>query len=668
MLKISQLITVVGIVLACSGIVGGQAPKNPAFSFTNPASLDLEWDTFTGPVEVGVTNLTSIKQTLVATLHSDSAEPFPLKIENPTVSLEPGKQHKFKLSRVGSELTSSVALKLLVVNTVNPLTVAERPITVAVATGSVASVDAWSIQVRTFDLIPGIIRLDPLGAVVCFLTGYAVHDGRCYQHTTMPVTRVTNKFTYCKNIAVLNRESGGSIKIRLRAEGNKSCPVVPEKKIETATSTDFNFEIHSDDLAQLQPGDYKGSILGIVGPGKDAKPVSLTVQVRPHVLLPLLAIALGVWLGFFVQRAIGVKRPTEELRERVLAVLAAFSKSLNSKSMKQSPSPPSIHKDITEKGNLLLDKIERLSQMTFTTLDLKGEAYTGLVQEIVALEAVNPTWLEFVAQWAQMKSPSIAGVETALTAMRDAIFPAVVGAVQRPAAINGKSLWGETVDKISKSGEITIDTLLELKKDATAVISKAANWHQLANYATVLHTEQVKLDQDSNLNAAEKLQVASLLPIFQKVAIGLFTSPPSAVTEPDSQIGILDGVYSQVVAIQKRLSVAASTERKISPLSKPGLIPGGAKALAPVAPVNPVSVQTLLGGSRGRLRLYNWLLLLVSFALAVIAGLNDRYYAGNFGSAWDFLGAIVWGIGAKIGVEAIATALQALPLLRLRPD
>jgi hypothetical protein len=85
-------------------------------------------------------------------------------------------------------------------------------------------------------------------------------------------------------------------------------------------------------------------------------------------------------------------------------------------------------------------------------------------------------------------------------------------------------------------------------------------------------------------------------------------------------------------------------------------------AILPVLPVKdlPAAPEARVQRAESALRLGDRAVLGIAIVVALATGLSQLYFGKNFGSLDDWLKALTWGAGAKLGVDLVKTAMDRL--------
>jgi hypothetical protein len=178
----------------------------------------------------------------------------------------------------------------------------------------------------------------------------------------------------------LHRDKGGVAIVRSGELSNTK----------TSSLASLNLKIEGLEHA----GSYKGDILLNTDPNTKDK-VGLTVNYKDTLILPVIVLALGIWLGLIAKRYAGVWRPILELRAQEAELGERFNSS--QKIFKEKINDPSfsIEEDLKKQQQELLTQISTLHTINSLLLDPNDANYKAIRDRLTSLQSDVDKWSGF---------------------------------------------------------------------------------------------------------------------------------------------------------------------------------------------------------------------------------------------------------------------------------
>jgi hypothetical protein len=321
------------------------------------------------------------------------------------------------------------------------------------------------------------------------------------------------------------------------------------------------------------------------------------------------------------------------------------------------------------------EKLDRLARSSLVTLNDNDPDYQTLTKDLAQLESVAKEWKKFGSELVALE----AALKSATASVKDAPRPSdwpheprteeptflpearkllrgkkltVESSESQPGADNsfvsqrGKvkqatalaRSWGTMNDLVGRcmgrvkeldrrKGGMSPAQLVQLGR-AKGVLSEAHYelWH--AKNADELKRKTTEQD----LNDAER-SLLQLLPLLVEQA------PPDGEQDVAAEPMMLETALNQVKSI-------------VAELDSDGL------DVAKAEPPEDVARASSYADAREKA---DWRLWWLAVGLALVTGLGALYIGKPFGTFWDYLSAVAWGVGAVLTLSALNAALEGLP-------
>jgi hypothetical protein len=421
------------------------------------------------------------------------------------------------------------------------------------------------------------------------------------------------------------------------------------------------------DLGGADPGSYSGTIDLL--PGDDEKgAVALALTVTTWWPIPALVLLIGIGLGIWVQRQSGLRGPRARLLKRI-EDLEQRHTDARAKLRKEANVPPKGPGDeawgafaITDLDELQKGLRERVDASTKkVAIQIDKTVLTDLEAKIGVVEG-QIDLLEAVSDHAE----GLEGALRKLESERPADLPARKGSdleTEEPALAPEarKALAGEAV------------AADELQKRLDAIDARGEE------VRTLQRLEERLSDLWIDRRELDQLEDSLLTPLdaeLDSIRHRLWSAEESEDLESAAEA--LQGTAKKVADLWHRLSPTRPVPLRIEILGMRarGVAAGsevaealaeveaGAGAAPPIPPPPPPGLSAEEATRQiAKARANQWIVLLMGALVALASGLAALYVGKAWGSCWDYLAALIWGMLAQATVLALATSIDGLRAL-----
>jgi len=393
-------------------------------------------------------------------------------------------------------------------------------------------------------------------------------------------------------------------------------------------------------------GAYTGKI--DLAPNDEAQgDVMLTVNVTDAIWYPILLLIIGVFITAWTQNWLGVRRPLWQLVHReakASAVVACW----------QPVSGYDIRADALRLLAEVKQEAQRLDRVWMDLLFAPGEAEDAR-QRHAQLEAKLTSVEDQLAFWPAAWEAKLNALQAAL---KDNMGPALAVAAPPPALpLPLEKPQSYTAAEALGSGQPL--TLANFTKQVAAVdkaITLATQWgawEQALAWARAQLDSLQGLTPDEAKVAARARQQANSAWVDLWLAANL-DDLRTRRTEAEITAAV-DGVAQLLHRLPTAKAPGDSTPTTRD--AHPGDAP---RAVLPFLPVADLPAEPAARAQRAEnaLRLGDRAFLGIAVLVALATGLSQLYFGKNFGSLDDWLKALTWGAGSKLGVDLVKTAMD----------
>lgn len=412
------------------------------------------------------------------------------------------------------------------------------------------------------------------------------------------------------------------------------------------------------------PAIYTGRI--DLTPGVHGGVVDLRVRVTHGMMWPFIAILLGVMLSYGLRRYLLAQRGILDLQERSAELQASFAgRSAEFDAAVQGVPGASRFRIDTSMLKAFEQADDRIRRLERVSGELKeGEPpYDEAVNLLNGLEQELAAWPAFGA--------SLAGLHGDLEKTR----AAAVAAGAHVLAPRGEPELAEAAGLLLQGGAVQRETLPTLHEQTRACRTLLGRWAALneraADDATTLEqfTPEVGSEAETQHRDASRALRNAWAHLWR--------------AEDDTQLTAADtalqAASTQVVALQESLPVTVGAAAATQPAFLDGAQPAGAEAAVPQPggdarkieipnlrvwkPEQRTPEQERARRARRRRMQYGLAYLALTIVVAALTGLNQLYLdAPYFGSLQDYVLAVLWGFGTKLGMDVVRDTLESRQL------
>jgi hypothetical protein len=381
----------------------------------------------------------------------------------------------------------------------------------------------------------------------------------------------------------------------------------------------------------------------------------------------MVALLIGVLAGRKVKRYLGKGRRVLQLQERQSRLGVDFGEAQD-RFAKDTEGKPyasyTIAHDMENRRNALRQSLDRLNESSLVTLDENDKNFKEMVEELEKLEAAVKDWAAFGGELAALDRVLSDVKDQADTAER----PPGKSPNEEPAFLpeGRKLLIGEV---------LSIDDFnsrLERVKKAKGLADSWGTMNGKVNDQRKLIEE---LEQ-RRMSRAQREQLEKAKGVVYGVWEELWSAKDSDelqrwATESDldaaaGELSQLRFLLQQSPSGRQQQAMALRAER----LQPSELLQVRDSAAALDAEVrSTISKESTEDKARADAyaktrRTWDWLLIMLAVVLALVTGLGALYIGKPFGTLWDYVSAVAWGVGAMLALDALNAAVDKLPSLR----
>lgn len=405
-------------------------------------------------------------------------------------------------------------------------------------------------------------------------------------------------------------------------------------------------------------GAYTGKV--DLAPADDTQgAVNLTVNVTDAIWYPILLLIIGVFITAWTQNWLGVRRPLWQLVRREAAASALVQKW-----------QPVSGYDISADATRLLAEVKTeagaLDQVWLNLLFAPGAAeeakkrHTQLETKLAGVEAQLEFW---PAPWERK-------LNDLRTALKDKTLPAIEAATPPPALPGdlGKPQFYQAAEALCSGEILTLADFTQKVAEVNKALTLARQWGHWEKALTWTREQLDRLDgltPDEAKLAARARQQANSAWIDLWVAADLddlsTRRTEAKITEAVDDAGrLLHRWLPKKAAAPAGEANEGPTSRGAAAAPPEGDAASAGRAVLPYLPVADLPAEPGARAQRAEnaLRLGDRAFLGIAVLVALATGLSQLYFGKNFGSLDDWLKALTWGAGSKLGVDLVKIALD----------
>lgn len=440
-------------------------------------------------------------------------------------------------------------------------------------------------------------------------------------------------------------------------------------------------ELDSDGL---DPGAYKGTI--DLNQGDDEKgTVELEIKVAACGAIAAALLLLGILAALLLQRLNGKKLPLIRLRRRIRDLRARHDKSLAK--LKAAAGARKWGEfaigDIASLQEGLEEQLSGAAERVALQIDkkvLEGvESAIAVVEAQIDLLKEIPKHAEDLeAELGKLSLERPADPRPLPGADAPQSRPSLDAEVRK--SLQGRSVRAEMLKPLIEEIDARAKQVLTLQglqgrltdlRRARRALDRLKDRKELRELDKKLNTVRYLLwtartaeDLDT---AAEEIQGAAKLTAALWDELPDSPPAPSAVLRHATASGPL---LAEFAAVEAPLEAVSEETAVIETLEVPPGASASPTASAPAVPDTPPAPPLDAGSTErevNRAFWAQWVAIVVAALVAVATGLILLYVPNEtWGSYWDYLAALIWGLGAQATVSALATSVDVLGPLGLR--
>lgn len=393
-------------------------------------------------------------------------------------------------------------------------------------------------------------------------------------------------------------------------------------------------------------GAYTGKI--DLAPNDEAQgDVTLTVNVTDAIWYPILLLIIGVFVTAWTQNWLGVRRPLWQLVDReakASKVVAGW----------QPVSGYDIRADALKLLAEVKQEAQRLDRVWMNLLFAPGAAEDAR-QRHAQLEAKLKSVEDQLAFWPAAWEAKLNALQAAL---KDKMGPALAVAAPPPAlpAPLEKPQFYTAAEALCSGQPLTLANFTKQAAAVDQAIALAAQW---GAWEQALAWARGQLDSLQGLTSDEAKVAARARQQSNSAWVDLWLAANlddlrTRRTEAEITAAV-DGVAQLLhrIPTTKAPGDSTPTTRDMPPGDEP-------RAVLPFLPVADLPAEPAARALRAEnaLRLGDRAFLGIAVLVALATGLSQLYFGKNFGSLDDWLKALTWGAGSKLGVDLVKTAMD----------
>lgn len=452
-------------------------------------------------------------------------------------------------------------------------------------------------------------------------------------------------------------------------------PVTYEGEIEELTATTSLVGL---ELGGYEPGSYSGKV--DLMPGAEGGDLALDLKVTTWWPIPALVLLLGIVGGVLLQRQSGRRGPRARLLQRIADLEQRHGDAV-AKLRLAAGGPPgggggpnkpwgdfSIAQ-LAQAQEQLREQVERSTEKAWVKIDEKVlsdlEARIAMVEAQIDLLGMVPDLarelegaLNQLAAGPSSPLPPRRGSDAGETnpgldaEARQALVGASTGRAELQGKLDAIRSRAAAVRNLHELEERLSDLWRGKKELDRARVLTAEEKTELDRELIAVHHLLWESETDRDLEQAhEQLQAAAA-----KIA-GLWAKLPEEQLPQLARIRHI-GFGMELEAAEPLVLPAPGT------VAEGPLLPNQTDA-APTASLPQLSVEEATE-QISQARFGQLLLVLVTGAVALASGLAVLYVGKEWGSPWDYLAALVWGLAAQTLVLSLATSINEVGALTAR--
>jgi hypothetical protein len=389
-------------------------------------------------------------------------------------------------------------------------------------------------------------------------------------------------------------------------------------------------------------GAYKGKV--DLAPADAAKgDLDLTVNVTDAIWYPILLLLIGVLVTAWMQNWLGVRRQLWEIvyREAAASTLVDQFKPVAGYSI-QADAAKRLSEVKTEAERL--DRVWRKLLLAPNEAEKTKKEHAELEEKLAGIELQLAYWTE---KWPAKLAELRAALDKMLAAIETASRPPVLPTdQQRPTCY-------ETAKLLCQGGELTLDEFAKKAVQVDKAIILAGKWDA---WQKALAWARDRLAELQGMTPDEEKLATDARQQANSAWVDLWTATDLddlAAHQTEAEVAAaVDGVSRLLHRLPLRaahlLDFSAWAEQE--------------GAILPVMPVKdlPAAPEDRAKRAQRALRLGDGVVLGIAVVVALATGLSQLYFGKNFGSLDDWLKALTWGAGAKLGVDLVKTAMDRM--------
>ncbi len=410
----------------------------------------------------------------------------------------------------------------------------------------------------------------------------------------------------------------------------------------------------------LQPGVYKSEI-SLAQPGASAdekaeSAVALTVTVKDHWPLPVVVLLVGIVGAWALQNLTGPRRTLWRMNSQVAQASATFHGSAEKAFKTAAGAHPwkdySIVKDFDKNRGEIRKELRRLHQRFFLVVDEDDPSYKQAQKTLAQLQGVAAGWGGFAGQLNKL-AETLAAVERRLRTLTPPYDPDGVLSAPRFLA-NAQKLLPEGD---GQAGDLTVAAFATRVAQVSQFTALAEEWVELVE---LLGRYRKWLDAiEGASTAAQNDSSARLRQHIRRRLCEIEWDLWQAEDQADLAERETANDLKQVERFLSQLNCVPSVPSEPFELAK-GLSPetGGTPSRSrgfPRIDERPDAEQVVLYARL--LHFWDWAIFAVLLVVAVFAVMQSQYIGQPFGTALDYIALALWGMGSKVALEAVNSAL-----------
>lgn len=394
---------------------------------------------------------------------------------------------------------------------------------------------------------------------------------------------------------------------------------------------------------------YTGRYIGrLAVPFGDS--VTVRLRVTDFFLWPVLALTIGLGLALLTQWYFGVQRPTWDLRVRIFSLtgeLAAAQRTF------RELAPPaasnlSIEHDFSAQQRELTARVTNAPRPIFATWDSTDPTYASLLTTVQMLETQARDWAAWGADLKHL-SDAIA----VLVALKDHAPAPGNWPDGLPAAVND-------AHTLLSGGELTLQDFAAQKKQVALLTPLLQRLHDLI-HRVIRDNEWITGIPAAQLPDAicvSSTGVKGIEAVLRLVHFDLWdirTADDLTARQSETALALVEHCLASTPPLA---AAGKRSARHIVPMLAAESL--ARKELVASQRARPVTDAENAANYKRSIKDIDWLVTAVAWAIAMVAWLKTSYLGQPFGSLADYLGALTWGFGTKVGLEALLATVNKL--------